>query len=200
MLLEILKLALVNILNFEFCRGADVLLKFSLGWDSRDEIWSRFVFELVWFLVSRTQPPGQLCLWRCFLTPPKALLVIPTRDWPIHPTYSNKQIGNYLGATLDIHGTHLCWLLATWPRGYLNLTTRWQNGGKVETIGGSCNHFVTTFSYFYNNFGTMLWPPGNHLVTTCSPVNSILSFQYLSPVGSIWPLFISKLMSNVGWI
>ena len=32
-----------------------------LGWDSQDEIWSRFVFELlIW-----TQPSGPLCLWQC---------------------------------------------------------------------------------------------------------------------------------------
>ena len=33
-----------------------------LGRDSEDEIWSRFVFELmIW-----TQPSGPLCLWQCF--------------------------------------------------------------------------------------------------------------------------------------
>ena len=44
-----------------------------LGWDfevdacrdSEDEIWSRFVFELVWTLVSWTQASGPLCLWQC---------------------------------------------------------------------------------------------------------------------------------------
>ena len=33
------------------------------GWDSEDEIWSRFVFELVMW----TQPSGPLCLWQCFV-------------------------------------------------------------------------------------------------------------------------------------
>ena len=32
-----------------------------IGRDSEDEIWSRFVFELV----IRTQPSGPLCLWQC---------------------------------------------------------------------------------------------------------------------------------------
>ena len=41
-----------------------------LGQDSEDEIWWRFVFELVILpkevtLVSRTQPSGPLCLWQC---------------------------------------------------------------------------------------------------------------------------------------
>ena len=35
-----------------------------------EDVWSRFVFELVWpkevTLVSRTQPSGPLCLWQCF--------------------------------------------------------------------------------------------------------------------------------------
>ena len=33
--------------------------------DSEDEIWSRFVFELVWTLVNWTQPSPPLCLWQC---------------------------------------------------------------------------------------------------------------------------------------
>ena len=41
------------------------------SWDSEDEIWSRFVFELVIWpqevtLVRWTQPSGPLCLWQCF--------------------------------------------------------------------------------------------------------------------------------------
>ena len=41
------------------------------GRDSED-VWSRFVFELVIWpkevnLVSRTQPSGPLCLWQCFI-------------------------------------------------------------------------------------------------------------------------------------
>ena len=39
------------------------ILKMMLGRDSEDELWSRFVFELV----IRTQPSGPLCLWQCFL-------------------------------------------------------------------------------------------------------------------------------------
>ena len=38
------------------------------GWDSKAEIWSRFMFELVWTLVGRTQPSSPLCLWQCFYT------------------------------------------------------------------------------------------------------------------------------------
>jgi len=38
------------------------ILKLMLGQDSEDEIWSRFVFELVTW----TQPSGPLCLWQCF--------------------------------------------------------------------------------------------------------------------------------------
>ena len=38
------------------------LLRLMLGRDSEDEIWSRFVFELV----IRTQPSGPLCLWQYF--------------------------------------------------------------------------------------------------------------------------------------
>ena len=33
------------------------------GWDFEDDVWSRFVFELV----IRTQPSGPLCLWQCFV-------------------------------------------------------------------------------------------------------------------------------------
>ena len=43
-MVEILKLALVNIFNFKFSRDADVLLM--LSQDFEDEIRSRFVFEL----------------------------------------------------------------------------------------------------------------------------------------------------------
>ena len=44
-----------------------------LGRDSSDDIWSRFVLDLVIWpeqvtLVSRTQPSGPLCLWQCFIT------------------------------------------------------------------------------------------------------------------------------------
>ena len=40
------------------------------GWDFEDEIWSRFVFELVIWpkevtLARWTQPSGPLCLWQC---------------------------------------------------------------------------------------------------------------------------------------
>ena len=46
------------------------ILKLMQGRDSED-VWSRFVFELVIWpkevtLVSRTQPSGPLCLWQCF--------------------------------------------------------------------------------------------------------------------------------------
>ena len=40
------------------------ILKLMLGRDSEDEIWSRFVFELVIW----TQHSGLLCLWQCFST------------------------------------------------------------------------------------------------------------------------------------
>ena len=46
------------------------ILKMMLGRDSEDEIWSRFVFELV----IRTQPSGPLCLWQCFDNPTQVLL------------------------------------------------------------------------------------------------------------------------------
>ena len=41
-------------------------------WDFEDELWSRFVFELVIWpqegtLARSTQPSGPLCLWQCFL-------------------------------------------------------------------------------------------------------------------------------------
>ena len=47
------------------------ILKLMLGRDSEDEIWSRFMFELViWLqevtLARWTQPSGPLCLWQCF--------------------------------------------------------------------------------------------------------------------------------------
>ena len=49
-----------------------------LGRDSEDEIWSRFVFELViWHkqatLLSWIQPSGPLCLWQCSCKPERAL-------------------------------------------------------------------------------------------------------------------------------
>ena len=40
------------------------ILKLMLGRDSDDEIWSRFVFELVIW----TQPSGPLCLWQCLIS------------------------------------------------------------------------------------------------------------------------------------
>ena len=49
-----------------------------LGGDSEDEIWSRFVFELVWTLLSRTQPSGPMCLWQCFLVLPLFKIHPPT--------------------------------------------------------------------------------------------------------------------------
>ena len=65
---------LVKVLKLKFYGEADVWLKLKLmlGRDSEDEIWSRFVFELViWLkkvtLVSRTQPSGPLCLWQCLI-------------------------------------------------------------------------------------------------------------------------------------
>ena len=44
-LVKILKLGLVKILNFKFIGDANVWL--ILSRDSEEEIWSRFVFELV---------------------------------------------------------------------------------------------------------------------------------------------------------
>ena len=38
-----------------------LILKLMLGQESEDEIWSRFMFELVIW----TQPSGPLCLWQC---------------------------------------------------------------------------------------------------------------------------------------
>ena len=64
-LVEILKLGLVKILKLKFYGEVDVWLrnfKSMLGQDSEDEIWSRFVFELVIW----TQPSGPLCLWQRF--------------------------------------------------------------------------------------------------------------------------------------
>ena len=63
---------------------ADVeILKLVLGQYSEDEIWSRFVFELVIWpkqvtLVSWTQPSGSLCLWRCL------------KHWWTTKTYSSR--------------------------------------------------------------------------------------------------------------
>ena len=47
------------------------ILKLMLGRYSEDEIWSRFMFELVIWLqevtfARWTQPSGPLCLWQCF--------------------------------------------------------------------------------------------------------------------------------------
>ena len=53
------------------------ILKLVLGWDSEDEIWPRFVFELAWTLVRRTQPSGPLCLWRCLKIQTQDLILIP---------------------------------------------------------------------------------------------------------------------------
>ena len=48
------------------------VLKLLLGRDYEDEIWSKFVWELVIWpkevsLVTRTQHSGPLCLWQCFV-------------------------------------------------------------------------------------------------------------------------------------
>ena len=64
---------LVKIFKFKFLSKWWCLveiLKLIQGRDSED-VWSRFVFELVIWpkevtLVSRTQPSGPLCLWQCF--------------------------------------------------------------------------------------------------------------------------------------
>ena len=37
------------------------------GWDSKAEIWSRFVFELVWTLVSQTQPRSRCAFGNVFI-------------------------------------------------------------------------------------------------------------------------------------
>ena len=48
-----------------------------LGQDSEDEIWSRFVFELmIW-----TQPSGPLCLWHCFATAVLTLRLLCQNDF-----------------------------------------------------------------------------------------------------------------------
>ena len=61
---------LVEIVNCDFelkvlSRGSCLVenLTLMLGRDSQDEIWSRFVFELVIW----TQPSGPLSLWQCLL-------------------------------------------------------------------------------------------------------------------------------------
>ena len=61
-LLLILKLGLVNILNLDKILMFFYFLKLMLNWDSENEIWSRFVQELVIW----TQLSGPLCLWQCF--------------------------------------------------------------------------------------------------------------------------------------
>ena len=71
--MEILKLGLVKILNF---LSFEEMLTF--GWyfllmlsrDSEDEMWSRFMFELLKWLQNATlarwtQSSGPLCLWQC---------------------------------------------------------------------------------------------------------------------------------------
>ena len=72
--MEILKLSLVKILLFKFSEETDVWLRFlvdAYSRDSEDEIWWRFLFELViWPLEATlarwTQPSGPLCHWQCF--------------------------------------------------------------------------------------------------------------------------------------
>ena len=63
-LVKILKLGLVKILSLHLVEmlmfGWD--FEVDAGRDSEDEIWSRFVFEIVIL----TQPSGPLCLWQCF--------------------------------------------------------------------------------------------------------------------------------------
>ena len=49
------------------------ILKLMLGQNSEDEIWSRFVFELV----IRTQPSGLLCLWQCLTSVPPVAIKAP---------------------------------------------------------------------------------------------------------------------------
>ena len=63
--------------------GWDFLLMLSR--DSEDEMWSRFVFELViWLqevtLARWTQPSGPLCLWQCFLHSLKERLAEATKS------------------------------------------------------------------------------------------------------------------------
>ena len=62
------------------------ILKMMLGRDSEDEIWSRFVFELVIW----TQPSGPLCLWQCFKSWPR-LSILEDTNWRI------SSISNSLG-------------------------------------------------------------------------------------------------------
>ena len=71
-LTDILKLGLVNILNFKFSQEADVWSRFwSWCMVVIMKFDSSFVFELmIWpkqvTLGSWTQPSGPLCLWKCF--------------------------------------------------------------------------------------------------------------------------------------
>ena len=61
------------------------ILKLMLGRDSEDEIWSRFVFELVIW----TQPLGPLCLWQYLSI--TCLLI--KREWSGVPVTHPQQIG-----------------------------------------------------------------------------------------------------------
>ena len=66
------------------------ILKLMLGRDSDDEIWSRFVFELVIW----TQPSGPLCLWQCLNKKPPAARFARFRGL-IKEEYLNYQVRNF---------------------------------------------------------------------------------------------------------
>ena len=97
-----------------------------LGRDSEDEIWSRFVFELVLWpqevtLVSRTQPSGPLCLWQCFSCKANFCDNMWSGDHPHRPT---------------THRIHIIWPFAF---SVINM-----NGWKSS--GEWCYHCVWTIS------------------------------------------------------
>ena len=144
------------------------------GWDSKAEIWSRFMFELVWTLVGWTQPSGPLCLWQCFYTCCQIVFL-----HNVGAKLSWSQIVHFVILVRNIRGPswrknvivpncHITSVKQSWERKVSYIFQKqldWmlfsKRGQKVEMLAGSTNEdhqvgdvlpqnlMLGTFGYFY---------------------------------------------------
>ena len=108
------------------------ILKLMLGRDSEDEIWSRFVFELVIW----TQPSGPLCLWQCFCTQSLFLL---DRFSPLVCTLVRECL--YLSLALHRYYKKVLTEKNMWSQNHLILTEVKINGANEDMIVAACEQF-----------------------------------------------------------
>ena len=109
------------------------ILKLMLGRYSEDEIWSRFVFELVIW----TQPWGPLCLWQCFCTQSLFLL---DRFSPLVCILVRECL--YLSLALHkYYYKKVSTQKDKWSQNHLILTEVKINGANEDMIVAACEQF-----------------------------------------------------------